>query len=245
MTAGKVRCGMATRPSRQRTAKKVVRQLLPQTDTLHLHLDGFQEIPNWARHPKITASIHASGSKLGASGKLDAYHYASENDVIVMVDDDVRIAKNLISFLNRSIQAATGPVLYGFHGSILLPPINSYLTDREVVPLGAELSERRQVDVVATCVSAFLKKDLKPIVDNWTVRNAVDLQLSIDAQMQGVDRILLPRTKNWLSFQDSFQPDSIYRQLVEEDSKQTHLARNLLALTATDTKADVEPRHRH
>jgi hypothetical protein len=230
MTSGFVVCGMATRPTRQTTAKKVVRQILPQVDSLHLHLDGFHEVPTWAGHPKITASVHPNGSAIGAAGKLDAYHYASEEDVILMIDDDVRVPKTLVSFLERSIRTSSAPALYGFHGSVLRPPINSYLKNREVVHLEAELTQSRRVDVVATCVAAFLKKDLTPGVDNWIVRNAVDLQLSIDAQMQGVGRFLLPRKRNWLSFQDSFQPDSIYRQLVQEDSKQTNLARELVAL---------------
>jgi hypothetical protein len=229
--AVKIFCGMATRPSREKTAPKVVREILPQVDVLYLHLDGFQQIPQWARDTKIVATLFPEGSPIGAAGKLDAHEYASKEDIVLVVDDDVKLPRNLGKVIRRAIAERLHPTLFGLHGARLLPPVESYLKDRAVIQLGGALPQNEIVDVVATCVAAYSKADFTPMRSSWTVRNAVDLQLSLDAESQGVQRVLLARRKNWASFRDVFQTDSIYRRLVEDDRRQTKLAQELFELS--------------
>lgn len=221
---------MATRPSRLLAAPKVVREILPQVDFLFLHLDGFDKLPRWANHRKIQASLHPEGSLLGAAGKLEPHEQASEDDIVMMVDDDVRLPVNLTKVLRRSLKMRSAPTLFGYHGATLTSPMESYLEDRQVTRLESALPQDLPVDVVATCVAAYVKSDFSPKHTSWAVRNSVDLQLAIDAECQGVGRVLLARRANWLSFRDSFQPDSIYRKLVENDSRQTLLANQLLGI---------------
>ncbi len=58
----------------------------------------------------------------------------------------------------------------------------------------------------------------------------VDLQLALTAQAQGVRRVLLPRSANWIRFSAESQPDSIYLRLAADDSLHTTLANELLSM---------------
>jgi len=224
----RVIAGMATQPTRSHTAPLAIRRLLPQVDLLILHLDGFGWVPEWAIHPKILVDSFTDRSPLGAEGKLIAHEYGAPNDLILVVDDDVCLPRDIVGRIIKELDSLPGKSVVGVHGSVLRRDLTSYVRDREVTHLHQRLGNLKQVDVVSTCVAGYYRRNFNPNFRSWEHKNMVDLQFAIDAQVQNVSPWLLPRKKNWVRFYEEKQPDSIYLKLTEDDITQTVLARQLL-----------------
>lgn len=219
---------MTTQPTRSHTAPLAIRRLLPQVDLLILQLDGFAWVPRWAEHRKIRIDKFADRSPLGAAGKLIAQEYADPDDLVLVVDDDVCPPRDLVAKIKKALNSLPGKSVVGVHGSALRRDLTSYVRDRDVTHLHQPLGVRTQVDVLATCIAAYYRRDFNPDFRSWDHKNMVDLQFAIDAEAQGVSRWLLPRRENWVRFYEEKQLDSIYLKLTLDDGVQTLLARELL-----------------
>lgn len=226
---GRVLAGMATMPSRSATAPDTIRRLAVQVDHLYLFLDGFTRIPDYARLPNVEILRSQDHGALGAAGKLLGALQGAPRDLYLFVDDDVLLPPD---FARRVAAALRGPfadALVGFHGSRLLPGLRSYRRDRRVTELAHWVPRARRVDVVATCAGGFRCGRLAVDVRTWPHHNMVDLQLALEARARGMDAVLLPRRWRWIRFAAQAQEDSIYRNLLRDDSVQSELARRLLA----------------
>ena len=224
----RVVCGIATQPSREALASRVVRMLVRQVDLLVVHLDGFPSVPHWARNPKIRVRHHVSRSRAGAAGKLDCLEEAVPGDVILLVDDDIVVNRRLTKRMVEALFAQPKPSVVGAHGSLVRPPLNSFVHDRQVIQLQEELAYDQQVDVLATCLCAFEFDTFVPRPSTWRHRNMVDLQFALDACAQNVSLVSIARKRGEFRFADSFQPGSIFEALINDDSIQTGLAHQLV-----------------
>jgi hypothetical protein len=222
--------GMATQPGRTRTAKKVVAQLIRDVELLVVHLDGFSTVPKWLQNQKVIARVFPERSTVGAAGKLDCLEFCSAGDTVIVVDDDVRLRRNTIRELLEGLARQDKKTVVGFHGSILSPPLESFVKDRQTIQLAHGLDADKNVDVVATCLTAWHFNDFVPRQGSWAHYNMVDLQFSIDAAREGVALTLLKRPKGFVSFLAQRQRGSIYAKLLKNDTQQTELARQLLGL---------------
>ena len=208
----------------------MAKRLLGQVDKLVIEFDGFGAMPSWAAHPKIDARVFPDGSPLGSAGKLVAQDFASAEDVIVTVDDDLVIPARLVRFLLQGLSRLPKKAAVGLHGSELLEPFTSYVASRRVIHLSDRLEKDRSVDVIATCVMAFRAESFHSNFREFRFRNMTDLQVALEMQEQGIERFLLSRPLGWMNFRGEAQPDSIYRKLLNNDENQTALARKLLLL---------------
>jgi len=128
------------------------------------------------------------------------------------------------------LQSRPKPSVVGVHASLLSRPMNSYARDRRVADRMAEVRRPWQVDVLGTDSALFDSATLTPDVRAWRYLNMVDLQFALDAARQGLERVIIPRPKRWLTSLAHDQPDSIFVKLQRDDSIQTQLARELLEL---------------
>jgi len=233
-TPYKLVAGMATMPSREHTAPIALRSLLGQFDTLHLVLNGYREVPQWARQPGVNLILDPSRD-YGAAGKLLGLTREQEQDhnqdktIYYCVDDDIRYPRNfsrrLAGFLSRHPNT-----MVGVHGSIIQTPFHSWRDDRKVLSIHRSLLRSRPVDVVATCACAFLTSKLEIDAANWPerFRNCVDLYLANQAAQQGIDRWAISRYRGWMKSLEYGQEDSIYHRLQKDDSQHVELAQELL-----------------
>jgi hypothetical protein len=228
--------GMATQPSRVRTARRVVSKLISQVDILVVHLDGFSEVPSWMEHEKIRTNVFPERSRVGAGGKLDCLEHCLPGDLVVLVDDDVRLRKETIPYLLEGLSRQERNSVVGFHGSLLPVPVESYLKSRRYVHLADQLTQDTRVDVIATCLTAWKFSDFAPKAQNWPFYNMVDLQFSLDAHVAGVELFLIKRRRNFIRFLAEKQPDSIYSKLLDNDTVQTGLAREIRDLRQSSNR---------
>jgi hypothetical protein len=71
----------------------------------------------------------------------------------------------------------------------------------------------------------------------------VDLHFAIECQKRGLERVAVPRERKWVQTLGSSQEDSIYARLKRDDSVQTELARELIALSMTVDKRASDVTH--
>lgn len=222
-----VHAGMATMPSRNRTARLAIRSILPQVDALHLYLDGFEELPDYAQHPKIRITRSVDEPGLKANGKLLGMLHSPDDAFYVTVDDDYWYPRNFVKRLVRNYQEVGHPAVFGVHGSIILQPFESYVRDRRVITSWKPLRVRTAVNVVATCGTLHHLSDMRFDVRNWTVNNQVDLHFAEEMRRAGVEGHLVERGWFWLIPLGNNQADSIFASLKRDDQAQSQLARRL------------------
>lgn len=115
----------------------------------------------------------------------------------------------------------------GYHGVHLYETVDSYRRDRQVYAFKDALNEASVVDVLGSGTIMFCTLDLSFDVRTWQEINVTDLQLAIEARRAGVSMRCLPRVAGYLQPIAVQQPDSIYANLLKDDSRQTLLARAL------------------
>ena len=71
---------MATMPSRAHTAPEAIKSLIAQFDKFYLILNSFEEIPQWARLPGVTAILPGKGRDYGAAGKFLGLSYEEKSE---------------------------------------------------------------------------------------------------------------------------------------------------------------------
>lgn len=218
--------GMATMPSRRATFETALESLLPQVDRVFVFLDRFDEPPRLC-HPKIVALDSATFGDHRANGKYLGLLFNRADVLYASADDDIEYPVDYIEAMRTHAEVAGPGSLVSVHGSVLHDSVDSYRVDRTVYWRRHALVERVRADVPSSCSSLFDTRSLWFDVRNWTDVNMVDLNLAMECRRGGITPFLVPRPENWLKELDSCQPDSIFRALLGDDSRQTHLARRL------------------
>jgi hypothetical protein len=239
----KVYAGMATMPTRIRTFRLAVASILPQVDRLFLFLDRFPETVR-PEHPKITVLRSQEYGDLRANGKLLGLTLLPEPGCYLTVDDDILYPPTYAETMTQHLSKLGGGRVAGLHGSHLnRDGFESYLRGRMVVHRDRRLDRYCHVDIVATCSAAFRTEELHFDVRQWKRTNMVDLHFAIECQKRGLERVAVPRERKWVQTLGSSQEDSIYARLKRDDSVQTELARELIALSMTVDKRASDVTH--
>lgn len=221
--------GMATMPTRHNTAPEAISSVVGQVDRLYLFLDGFDEVPEYAKHPKIVLLRSQDRGDLKAKGKFLVLKDLDQPAIFFGFDDDIVYPPDYVVTLKEGLEAYDHNVIVGIHGAVFAHPMSSYLTDRKGHHRSAAQSEDGLVDILGTDSVAFATDHMSFDVTAWQKTNMLDLCLACEAARQDVPMVSLRHEADWVRGLASNQPDSIYRRLTEDDSDQTKLARILIA----------------
>lgn len=223
--------GMATMPSRTRTARFAIRSILRQVDVLYLYLDGFDEVPSFALQKGIEVLRSQDFPGLKANGKLLGLHLDEACTHYVTVDDDYWYPADFVKRLRRELEGQSSPCVIGVHGSQFSIPFHSFTKCRKVFTAWKGLKASMQVCLVATCGTMHLTKDLRFDVRSWKVTNQVDLHFAGEMIAHGLTGRLIKRGMFWLKPLGMNQRDSIFSALKANDFHQTQLAKKLFKLS--------------
>ena len=94
----------------------------------------------------------------------------------------------------------------------------------------ASLDDATEVDLLGTDSTAFRTSTLHFDVREWEHVNLVDLSFALTARRASVPLVAIPRTKGWVNPLAERQDDSIWLGVKRDDTKQTALAQELVAL---------------
>ena len=221
--------GMATMPSRVDTAEGALATILPQIDMLWLFLDRFDEIPSFARDERIRVLRSQEAGDLRANGKLLGVALTDEPCTFFGVDDDIAYPPDYCRTLETYVDRYEGRAAIGVHGAVLREPMTSYARDTKVLHRRSPQDCLREVDLLGSDSLAFRTSTLRFDVREWGDVNMVDLSFAHVARRRSIPLLMIPRPAHWLSALDENQADSIWVGVLRDDSRQTVLARELLA----------------
>jgi hypothetical protein len=94
----------------------------------------------------------------------------------------------------------------------------------------ASLDVATEVDLLGTDSTAFRTSTLHFDVRAWEHVNVVDLSFALLARRDAVPLVAIPRTKGWVQPLAERQLDSIWLGVKRDDTEQTALAQELIAL---------------
>ena len=230
-----IHAGMATMPSRMHTARFAIRSLLRLVDRLHLYLDGFEEIPKFVLHEKISVIRSQDQPGLHANGKLIALASLPQEAFFLTVDDDIYYPRNFVRRLQNALLTNPDLVVVGIHGSNLNEPFRSYMQDRKVFTSWKPLQQIQGVDVIATCGTIHHVSRLQFDVKSWQVVNQVDLHFAQELRAVNGRAAVVRKPWFWTLPLGMNQSDSIFRKLQTNDASQTQLAQRIFGLKSFNT----------
>jgi hypothetical protein len=222
---------MATMPSRLATFERALASIAGQVDRIYIYLDGHDRAPDVIRSSRRIVPVASSDvPDLHANGKLLGLTMEPGPFLFLSVDDDLDYSPNFVEHLRRGLEQFDDQAVVGLHGSLLARPLLRYNADRTVFAYPHRLSVTRPVDVLGTGAVMFSSEVLRFDVRAWPYVNMVDLGLAMEAAKVGIPLICLKRKRHLVRTLALNQPDSIYRNMIADDSRQTALAHELLRL---------------
>lgn len=217
-------------PSRATTAPRAIESILQQVSRLWLFLDRFDTVPSYARHERIEVLRSQDLGDLRANGKFLSLALDAGPCTFFGVDDDVLYPADYCRTLESHLGRWSGAAAVGVHGGLLRAPVTSYACDLKVLHRRAPQEHLTEVDLLGSDSVAFHTSTLRFDVRDWPDVNMVDLSLALTARRRSVPLVTVPRKAYWLRALDENQPDSIWVGVLRDDTRQTALAQELLAL---------------
>lgn len=218
-------------PSRASTAPRAIASILQQVSRLWLFVDGFESVPEHARHEKVRVVRSQDAGDLRANGKFLALALDDEPCTSFGVDDDIDYPSDYCRNLESHVDRYSGCAVVGVHAAVLRVPLTSYSRDLKVYHRRSDQSRAAGVDLLGSDSLAFRTSALRFDVRTWPDVNMVDLSFALEARRRGIPLVMIPRASHWLSALDENQDDSIWMGVLRDDSRQTELAQELAALS--------------
>ena len=214
-------------PSRSESLRIALPYILPQVDRLYLYLDKHDAIPEeFKSNPKIIPVLPQGGVKkeLGGRGKFIGLRLEKDPCIFVCFDDDIIYRDGYVNHLVTALKRYHCRAVVGIHAGIYKFPNISYVKERTIVHFEQSLTADILVDELGTGTIAFHSGVIHIDPELWDYNNMIDLHFMLEAIKQKVPRVCIRRGDDFLkAIGGQDQPDSIYRQSLRDDSRQTRL----------------------
>jgi hypothetical protein len=221
--------GMATMPSREATAPHAIASLLSHVDRLWLFLDRFESVPAFAKDDRIRVLRSQDYGDLRANGHLVGLALEDEPCTFFGVADDIHYPHDYCETLER-YRRRLGRAVVGVHASVMPRTVGSYIRDGKTLHFRSHQRRALGVDFLGSGTLAVRTVDLSFDVRGWPDVNMVDLSFARVARERQVPLVMIPRAAHWLIALDENQEDAIWSAVQQDDSRQTVLAQELMAL---------------
>jgi len=203
---------MASFLARNQSLREVLDLVLPQLDELLLYLNDYDQIPDFARNPKIRAVLgkDANGD-LRDNGKF--YGLPKQHDAYIFtLDDDLRYPSNYVACMIHNIEMLGRSCVVGLHGVIFPKGEFTNLNQRKVFHFNRRFSGHF-VDLLGTGTAAWHSSIFSPPLNEFASKGMCDLWFAAAAAKRDVPLFSIPREQNWLIEHISHE-SSLYREAV-------------------------------
>lgn len=195
---GQSRVGaMASFPLRRESLKLSIASILPQLDKLIVYLNGYEDVPEFVRHPKI--SIVRSQDAIGDlrdNGKF--FDLPQEDDAYVFtLDDDLIYPPDYAAKMILQIEMLGRAVVVGVHG-VNFPDGEFSRLDQRTVFHFASKAPGRFVDLLGTGTTAWHSSTLKLGTHHFETKGVADLWFAAAAAKHGVPLYSIAKESDWL-----------------------------------------------
>ncbi|MGN7870070.1 glycosyltransferase [Paracoccus sp. 22332] len=195
---------MASFPARREVLQSSIASILPQLDELVLYLNDYDDVPDFARHPKIrvTRSQDAAGD-LRDNGK---FHDLPQGDdaYIFTLDDDLIYPPDYVARMVHAIEMLGRSSVVGVHGVIFPEGEFNDLAQRTVFTFYRK-ANGHFVDLLGTGTTAWHSSTLKVGLKDFQTKGVCDLWFAVAAARAGVPFYSLPREDQWLKENARFE----------------------------------------
>jgi hypothetical protein len=198
---------------RQCGLKRVVKDLLPQCEMLHIFLADYPAIPDFLVDPKIDVVLPWEADR----GSIEKFRWRDQvSGYYVTCDDDILYPKDYTAQIIADIERHNRTAVIGYHGAIITAfPVDNYYRQRTLYHFAKETAQDTPVHVIGNVAGAhhtdtiqFRVPEMKP------PHTQDDIWLAIAAQTQGVPMVCCKKRAGWIKSNDDIdQRDSIYEQL--------------------------------
>ena len=231
----KVCVGMATYPERGASAAKAIESLIGQSAKVCIYLNGYTELPDWARALQsegVTFMLGISSyGNLGDAGKF--FFFESSNaDYYLTADDDIVYPNNYVSTMTHWIDYYDTNAVVCVHGRFLGDdrfPIKGYFKNYHPMTklhhFLNKLDSPTRVHVAGTGCTGFhqSKSDIIPYKDLlFGTPNQADIHFAVQCIKTNTPVYAIPRQKQWLKALE-YSETSIYDQSRDADTPSTML----------------------
>lgn len=192
-------------PERIESLKQCINSLYHQVDAINVFLNNYKEVPDFLNSSKIK-NIVKSNNTLGDAGKFyfvnqtEGYYLSCDDDIIYpsgYVDDIIDKINHyecLVSYHGRKFDLCNS----------CRKQISSYYKGyKQFYHCQKEVKKDKKVDVIGSGVAGFHTSFLRPPLDFFKEPNMADIWLSAYAKQQGVKRICLAHSEEWIKSQSN------------------------------------------
>lgn len=194
---------MASFPARRDSLAASIESLLPQLDELILYLNNYEEVPPFAHHPKIRATLglNAEGD-LRDNGKF--FDLPGDNHSYVFtLDDDIIYPGDYVAHSIHHIEEFGRSCVVGYHG-VIFPQDNFDNLQQRTVHHFAHAYSGGFVDLLGTGASAWHSSALKLSLNDIGPPGLCDLWFALAGAKQGIPFYCAPRSRGWLQVYAAF-----------------------------------------
>ena len=221
--------GMASIPSRAASLPLVIDHALPQLDRLHLFLHGYAAVPPGVERPGVNVHLAPATDPYRASGKF--YGLSREGPCLYFgLDDDILYLSGYVARLRAGVLRYGGLALVGLHATNHTLRHAGYLRSAKVRHFAHRLLLDERVDELGGGTLAFYSEAFRIDPRTWPDGDMDDVFLAIEAEKRRIPRISLARPAATTRAIAEVQPDSLFRALRRDDTRQTQRLAELRAL---------------
>lgn len=222
---------LSTLPGRELTLAPMIESVKAQLDHIFVYLDGHAQIPAClAPSSRLTILLTRDEGALRVSTRWTCLKRLAAPALIFGLDDDILYPDDYCARLAAFLSGHGRPAIAGVQARIFRPPHLSYARDCDSLHFSRALDASLQVHEVGSGTCAFVSRDMPLEPSLWPLQDCDDICMAIEAQRRSIPRIAVARADAWLTPLAEDQPDSLQRQVENDDSRQSVQMRRLLAI---------------
>ena len=189
-------CSMASIPERINGLKKTVASILPQVDHLNVYLNGYQIIPEFLKHEKITVARSQDYGDLGYAGKF--FWFEEINGYHATIDDDLRYCDDYIYQLKKKVDQYNRQCVVGCLGGWFTTPFKSYFRSQPGIHTFSVLEQDTFVTRLGTGCLMYRTALKKPKRSDFKNGFMTDVWFCVLAKKRNVPLLVIERNKQLL-----------------------------------------------
>ena len=212
-SASEVVASLATMPSRITSLPATLASIIDQVDHVFVHLNEFEEVPNFLKRPEITVTKSQQFGNLRDSGKFLGLREISDEALFFTIDDDIIYPSNYIEKMTSALDRFDRLAAVGVHG-IIFPHKPRSFFDRLSVHFRSSLAVDIPVSGLGTGTTACRAGTLRPAVEEFKQHGMADLYFAGIAKNAGVPLISIARRSEWLydALDPGEQENTLYKE---------------------------------
>lgn len=191
---------LATIPCRQDMLHDCVESLLVQCDRVNVFLNGYDGVPDFLRHPRISIKRSQDWDDRGDAGKFAWIGSPDEPGYRLIADDDLIYPVDFAEKMSAAAARHDDRAIIGAHGILLKQPVTAYYApeSRHVFHFESPLTQDRTVHVLGTNAVCYHSSALRMRESDFMFPNMADIFLARHAQENSIPLISVARPKGWI-----------------------------------------------